>query len=264
VPESVPSRVSDMVDEDDPAIVRYEPKPLVPPPPPARRGCLSVGVVLGVVLGICFGGTAVYLVLRTVLAPAVADTTEAPALPPPTFEPATAAAEAPVAEIPTQTPFVVVVTATSHPATQAPAPSPKPYYNQGEAVVLKDGIYMKLQEGFNSAGGSCGKPEPGFGVQIWVENTTEGQFLVRFNSSDFHAADNLGTQYRLVQIGVNQSGFCSDPIGVPLEYNLTNITDWTRITMQFEGQIPLDATYLLITADWISGVGPTVFRKELY
>jgi hypothetical protein len=37
----------------------------------------------------------------------------------------------------------------------------------------------------------------------------------------------------------------------------------TTIALDFKGDWPLNAQYLLIISDWISGVGPTVFRKDL-
>jgi len=147
--------------------------------------------------------------------------------------------------------------------TILPTTTPKQYYDQGESVVLKDGIYMSLSDEFLTEGGPCGIPKPGFGVKIVIENTIDQQYLIRFNSSDFHAVDDLGNKYKLVYIGNNGDGFCDVPIGVPSEYTMS-WGYWTSyIPLSFQGQIPLQATYILITADWISGIGPIVFRKDI-
>jgi len=41
----------------------------------------------------------------------------------------------------------------------------------------------------------------------------------------------------------------------------TNVT--AHLYIDFKTKIPLRATYLLVTADFLSGAGPVTFRKDL-
>lgn len=270
-PDDIPPSVQKMVEEDEYGLVHMKPAPLVAQPPPpiinGRRTRWLGWLIGGVVLGTCLGAGVVYMVLRSGNGPIPF----IPQLTPPAI-PFDISGTPPTSKILTQSPVVIVVTATLLPsgtilptdtATFEPTPIPKTYYDQGEMVTLKDGIYMSLSDEFLTEGGPCGKPDPGFGVKIVVQNQIDEQFLVRFNTGNFHSRDNLGNEYKLVAIGNNGDGFCNQPIGVPSEYTMS-WGYWTSyIPMQFKGQVPLEATYILITADWISGVGPIVFRKDL-
>jgi hypothetical protein len=180
-------------------------------------------------------------------------------------------------------PITVVITATSLPSptpadtspavpTTAPIDTPlptetkvmptftaKPYYNQGEAVPLKDKVHMYMGDEFNSAGGPCSAGDLGFGLSLYVNNSSSDQFILRFNTGSFHATDNVGTEYELSKAWIPFTT-TSDLLGTDVSYQLRNEN---RICLIFKGQIPLQANYLLITADFISGVGPTVFRKDI-
>ena len=189
----------------------------------------------------------------------------------------------------TPVPQIVVVTATLPPATETPLPTvtpeftntpvptltftpeptftplptetPKGYYDQGEDVLLKEGVYAFLSEKFRVAGQVfCMKPDNGFGVTIFFKNTTNDQFNLRFDADSFHAVDDLGNKYPLIGSGV---WYCEGNHGIQ-EDVVTSYGSEIFISITFRGVPPLDAKYIFITADQISGVGPITFRKSIY
>lgn len=77
--------------------------------------------------------------------------------------------------------------------------------------------------------------------------------MLRYDASAFHAEDNLGNQYPLKGAGVN---VCND-VGIQ-EYSATS---YEYLRLKFGGQVPLEAQYLIITADSLSGTR-VVFHKS--
>jgi|SRR6266511_2191191 len=118
---------------------------------------------------------------------------------------------------------------------------------------------MSIAKNFSAKGGACDNVFMDFGVGIIVKNNSNEQFLLRFNSSSFHAVDDVGTVYTLAGSGMQNS---LAPLGVDINYTMLPNQQGT-ICVDFNGKIPLPATYLLITEDWINGVGPITFRKDL-
>ena len=148
------------------------------------------------------------------------------------------------------------------PSESAPAPAitaTPEFYTEGQAVVLKDGVVAILQDEFNDrSSGSCLPPQPGFGVTIEIHNTSGSQFNLRFDATAFSAVDNLGNEYELTGSGIFE---CYATFGIQEKLINNGVEDFIRL--QFAGQFPLDAQYLTITADSISGV-KVVFRKAIY
>jgi len=163
-------------------------------------------------------------------------------------------------QLPTNSPPIIPTTIP----IALPSPTPKPYYEQGDSAILANGIYISLTPDFLLGGSTCGHSDGQFGVRFVIENTVQEQFMVRFNSGDFHAKDDLGNEYRIIAIGNDGDGFCNEPIGITLDYTQSWGYWRSYIPMVFSGKIPLKAKYIYITADWISGVGPIVFRKSIY
>lgn len=187
----------------------------------------------------------------------------------------------------TPVPEIIVITATSIPATDTPVDTPTPiftqtslptftftaepsftpaptatqkgYYDQGEGVLLADGVYAYLNEEFQGPGNICWKPNNGFALIIIVENNSDNDYDVRFDATGFHAKDNLGNEYKLRGSGIF---YCEDKFGI-IEGQIRDGSS-NNIGMQFEGIIPLEAEYVDITVDFISGIGPIIFRKYIY
>jgi hypothetical protein len=124
--EPISSSVKDMIDEDEHAVAPIRTKETTPEP--RFRGFRIL--VIGVILGICLGGSVVLWFFRGNLpinlpsseetptsSIAVLGITNSPTLPP--------------TEVVTQTPVIIVVTATSAPATEVPSLTPRP-----QSVVL--------------------------------------------------------------------------------------------------------------------------------
>jgi hypothetical protein len=163
--------------------------------------------------------------------------------------------------LPLPTPVVPTIppTDTPLPPTAFPTNTPKAYYAQGEAAVLRDNVFAQIADAFIGAGTSCNKPGMDFGVRIKISNNSSDEFVVRFNTSSFHATDDLNTQYSLYASSFfNQNS----PLGIDLYGQLAG-GQWVDICVAFKGKIPLQATYILVTADFISGVGPMTFRKDI-
>jgi hypothetical protein len=160
---------------------------------------------------------------------------------------------------PISSPTVTFVPTETPTETPLPTETPKPYYNQGEAFKLKDDVIAYLNQSFNAPNGTCAEEVNDFGVSIQVVNQSSNQFLLRFNTNSFHATDDVGTEYSLV--GSGMPNYVEKP-GLDVNYQMTG-GEQRYICVLFKGKIPLKATYLLITADWLSGVGPVTFRKDI-
>lgn len=166
--------------------------------------------------------------------------------------------------VPSDTPVPISTTTpapTLSPTIPPPTRTPKAYYDEEEIVTLADGIHMYLSDEFSQSGGWCSLPEPGFGVTIRFENTINEQYPIRFSSEDFSAVDDLGNIYELEEVSIGSD--CYRP-GTQVEYMMDHGKWEPWLIVNFSGQIPLEAQYIFVTADWISGIGPTTFRKSIY
>jgi len=263
-PEPDPEMMA-LVLADERQIEIVQPKPIViaSAPPKTHWFVRFLRYAIFALVGLCLLSVVAYFaytfgrgsgvpltVIITATLPAATDTP----IPTLTLEPTETVIPSPAK--PTGTPYST--------ATLGPTRTPKLYYDEGQNVQLEEGVYMHLSEDFHRRGGPCGAPDVGFGVSIILEDTTlDTQDLIRIDSTGFHAVDNLGNEYKLVAIGMGGSAFCNDLIGPPLEWSLDYGYRRGYISMQFQGQVPLEAEYFLITADWINGKGPFVFRKDL-
>lgn len=154
--------------------------------------------------------------------------------------------------LPTDT---LVPTATE---THIPTPTPKGYYNEEEKAVIRPGIYASLGQNFMNEGFvGCSHPVPGFGVSIWINNDSDAQFAIRYDSASFHAQDDLGNTYPLKYAGLY---WCNAGPGPQEE--LLRPSASTNFSLAFSGQVPLEAKYLIITVDSISGSGALIFHKN--
>jgi hypothetical protein len=229
---------------------------LVPPPgpiiidgrinrPPRPYGWIALGIILLVAVGYL-----AYQLGRNQSQPAPTSTPISLSSPSPLPQPS-ATVIAPPTQAPSDTP--APPTDTSIPSTETIPPPTPAFYNQGEWAPLKDGVFVRLKENFDSNGGACMPPQPGFTVGLEINNTTGSQFVLRYDSSGFHAQDDLGNNYTLEGVGTSS---CIDPPGVQqfiASYNFS-------LFIKFAGQSPINAKYLIITADSLSGV-KVVFHK---
>lgn len=166
----------------------------------------------------------------------------------------------PQAVIPTAIPTQVPTT-TSVPPTNTPVftPTPKAIYEQGELAYLRESVSIYLDKDFtitNSA--ACVPHDPGFGVKFWIENTGAESFLARFERSAFSAVDDTGKIYEIYLSGVE---ICHEVPGNDSSSFVSGSKQ--RLFLSFAGQIPLQAKYIFVTINDISGSGKIVFRKKL-
>jgi hypothetical protein len=225
-----------------------------------KHGSGFGGLAVGIVLGIGLIAAVVYLALSSLNRPGVSLAQAAPTLPIPVVMPSDTSVPPASPEPATPIPQVIVVTATMPAATEAPTLEPslalKAYYEDGEWAPLRTGVYAGIHNTFMQDGfAMCSHPVPGFGVFIDIKNDTADGFLLRYDSSGFHAQDDLGNNYPLNGAGI---GYCDDGPG-PQESQVSS--DGTEyISLVFSGQVPLDAKYLVITADSLSGT-KVIFHK---
>jgi hypothetical protein len=134
----IPPKVNDMVEEDEKAIVPLRPAPLVAPPRPPRRRWWLVILIGGVVLGICLGAVAVYLLLRS--SGGLFGATPQ----------ATPTANSPAATVldPAQAPLIVL-TATVTPSPQ-PSSTPLPTSTPYPTNTPKPSVSMPFKDDFSN------------------------------------------------------------------------------------------------------------------
>jgi hypothetical protein len=168
----------------------------------------------------------------------------------------------------TATPETVVIipsTATNVPTytsvpptpTYLPTPTRKDLYAQGEWTYLRENVFISLDQDFWTAWWASCINDPGFVVNFEVRNEGTSDFLMRFDKMSFSAVDNTGKSYQLTGSG---SGQCED-FGI---YSETVRDGGSRFfVIAFAGQILVDARYIDITINDISGSGKIVFRKNL-
>jgi DNA-binding CsgD family transcriptional regulator len=149
----IPAGVPEMVDEDEFLPVPWSQAPLVVPDPKknGKAGGGGRGLILlavGVVLGICLGGGAVFLGARSYYAAAGPTALPTAALLPPTVVPTDAVIPSSTLELPTQTPFVV--TATVPPATLVPTLTPLPT----PVILFEDNFDQGLSGSWNIVSGN--------------------------------------------------------------------------------------------------------------
>jgi hypothetical protein len=151
-PISIPIEVVDMVDEDENAIVLVQPQQpkspkivIEPYKKPRRRVWLAIGLVMGTFLGTA----ATMLAIRSMGAiPFAIEAT--PTIQSPTALPTASSMPSPTIEIPTQTPVIVVVTATPPPATDVPTLTSLPQPN----ILFADNFDQGLSESWSIVSGS--------------------------------------------------------------------------------------------------------------
>jgi DNA-binding CsgD family transcriptional regulator len=172
-----------------------------------------------------------------------------------------------VAIIPTSTPTVPTstptITPTPTPIPPTPTitltPTPKAFYEQKEAYWLRDNVAIYLDPEFVRIGYAlCMTHDPGFNVMLWIHNQGENSFNARFDRFAFSAVDDTGKTYELVESGFDA---CDDAPGTVSEDYRSG--EKLAIILAFTGQIPVEARYLYITVESISGSEKIVFRKDL-
>ncbi len=133
-------------------------------------------------------------------------------------------------------------------ALMPPTVTPKAFYELNEQAIIVDGVFISVIDRYGLDGYMCNPPEPGFAIRLNVHNTNHSNFLLRFDRLAFHAQDDQGNEYRLVEAGHYD---CSNNPG-PVQINMS-FDGNQYIESAYAGQIPLEASYLIITADWING-----------
>jgi hypothetical protein len=183
-----------------------------------------------------------------------------PAIPTPTQRTIISPSRTPqvLLNLPTSEPNVVIAD-TLEPSQIPPTHAPKAYYNQGEAVVFKPDVYMYLDDGFSRQNSSCGGVGMEWGVAVYIKNESDSEFNLRFNTGGFSAKDDTGTTYPLFGSGLANSGYTN---GLDKTQQMRPKSE-QHICIAFNGEIPLSANHIDITADFISGVGPVTFRKDI-
>jgi len=162
----------------------------------------------------------------------------------------------------TATPETIVVipqpVATELPSIPTSLPTPKDFYNQGEMVIIREGVYISLDPDFLTAQWVGCVYNPGFVIQFGVYNKTNNNFLMRFDRYAFSAEDDTGKTYEFKGSGM---GMCENTPGT---VSITvNSNDDKYFVVAFAGEIPLNARFISITISDISGSGKIVFRKDL-
>jgi hypothetical protein len=149
------------------------------------------------------------------------------------------------------------VTTTLTP-TQPPyvTSTPKPYYQAEEEALITTDISASLVLTDLNGGISC-YPNPGWVVIINVQSSSNDYFYLRYDPGRFSATDDLGTEYPLYGAGVE---WCNETPGLKMHEMYPN--SGARFFLGFSGEIPAQATYLVITAEYINGV-KLVFRRHL-
>jgi hypothetical protein len=151
-------------------------------------------------------------------------------------------------------------TATTAPSnTPAPVmPAKKDLYLQDETAHLRENVTITLLPDFVNEGFvGCWPQKPGFAVTLRLQNMVSKEFVARFDRFGFSAKDDLGNSYTLKESGFNcetTPGIVTSSLDAGYHYDLY---------LSFTGQIPLEAKYIVITVNDISGSGTLVFRKDL-
>ena len=153
---------------------------------------------------------------------------------------------------------IVIIPAIS--ATPAP-PTDIPTYPEDVAAFIDGPSYIALRRNFNNPNGTCGYTGMDWGVAFDVVNdNASGGFLMRFNNAQFSATDDVGTQYQLYKAGFSNN----IPSILGKDFNEQIIYHYpTVLCVNFQVPFSPQATYILIRAEWISGIGPIIFRKNL-
>jgi len=182
-----------------------------------------------------------------------------PATIPPATEVVTEATQQPV--IPSLTPSSLATsvptltpTITPLPLTDTPV-SPTPDFIPVDVwAPINSDVYIRMENNFeNPLSGRCFTNEGGFAVVFEVKSSTHTAFLLRFDPNDFHAEDDIGTQFPLIGAGYNRC----DNFGPQV------IQGWDMIVIaKFGGQMSQDSHSLIVTAESINGKR-FVFHKDL-
>lgn len=177
----------------------------------------------------------------------------------------------PLVPIPSNTPYP---TNTSQPAltlipskTDTPIPTPTlvptpAYYEEGENWIYKDGMLISLLSRFVSESSVyyCASVSNGTGLGFHILNQTDTNFRVVFEPDKVRYVDDLGNTYKplCTASGLNpiQGQYFDEIIG-----NYDNLDNNLYVVLS---HVNPKAKYLYITFESISGVGPIVFRKDLY
>jgi hypothetical protein len=222
-----------------------------PSPPVGTRRVRPLAFAIPAIL-CCFGVPILLLLAWRIIQPLI----PTPIPPIPATNTATNAATIPASsETPLVSPTEVGVTplASATPAPLEETPTPKPYYEAGESAILRNGVTISLDPALQEFNGGCISPEVGFVMRLLITNRSGEPFLIRFDPQAFTATDDTGQVYELTGSGIN---ICN-AVGPQTYQSKTE----NALYMRFEGEIPLNATYIEITAE-VSGE-KFVFRKEL-
>jgi DNA-binding CsgD family transcriptional regulator len=240
-PEPVPESVMRMVEEDEKALIPWEPRQPVtiieaqpvrvierlPPPRPKWLPWLLVGVVLGTLLAACSTAGVIYAFRGLLWAqeepqatPApkaeygevATEVTTAPVLPAPTSEAiveATATLQDTLAftPLPTDTPLPPTPTPTP---TDTPIPTPIIPPDTPPGTILEvgeawrqNGVRVKLEEVRLFPSGEA------IALMFNLFNDTDHEIVVTINEDQFTLEDNLGRRWRLCSLATGYLG-CGD------------------------------------------------------
>lgn len=217
-----------------------------------NRTAITIGLLAGfLVISVCAIGILVVVLFVLNRTPTVASTPIPPVV---NQVPATAV---PQIEQPTSVPLPTEVQATAVP-TPMPTPAPKEFYSQGEGAMVREGISIALQPDFIADALYDCVNKPGFVVQFGITNRTSHDFLARYDRQTFSAVDDTGKTYQFKGSGVGRCDNTPGPVTLTVSGNYTQY-----FVASFYGEIPLNARYIYITINDISGSGKIVLRKDL-
>jgi hypothetical protein len=155
--------------------------------------------------------------------------------------------------VPTEPTTTSIAPSEAPPPVDTPIPTPD-FYTAGQAAILRDDVTVTLDPVFHLQNGGCIAPESGFVVMLLINNRSGTEFLIRFDPRAFSAMDDTGKVYELTGAGVDR---CNAVGPQTIQAKTDN-----ALYLRFAGEIPLEATYIVITADSLSGFR-LIFRKPL-
>lgn len=163
----------------------------------------------------------------------------------------------------TITPIPPTPTITLTPTiTNTPEPTSIPIYTQGSGWNYKSGMSITLLPNFLNSNSvrSCSGDSTNIGLSLQINNDTQNDFRVVFDTSKITAVDDLGNTYKpvCVNIGIQRVNGLVDEVFTYLQND-----NGSAIYPVFPKPDP-KAKYLDIIFEEISGVKFVTFRKELY
>ncbi len=287
------SRFAAGIVPDEEALKKYIPTPEEVPPIPTptpvpgkTKASSRPAWVIPLIIGACLSSIAVVAVLLTLVRFGILNINN-PLSNAPAYSPTPAAAPSegltqspqatlfipaatstlnivPVNTVPTSTVATLVINtivpqSTVTPITPSPTRTPKAFFLEGEGAPLAAQVLAILGTDVHDPYDGCHASNADFNLLLYIQNDSDNQFLVRYNTSSFHAVDDTGFEYQLLKATIDNDG---NVLNQDVSHVLSS-KGRDYICLAFSGKFPITVHYITLTADWISDVGPIVFRETL-